>query len=291
MKIKIILLIILLIIIIYFSNKNKNINNNINKNTILNNKIIEQFITSEVNQESDNYLADNYVEDKYDTTIDVDTFTFDSLPKFNYYNSEGLNHILNICGDVSGTIFNNIFVNKEFKVRGKDIKYYSANAIYPIGSFYVQYPDKNSNDPTEAFPESLAPANLFGGTWEEQWGSESIFFRTRGVGIAFDNENRTKGLQDFAIKKITGNTQYTQGDRDYQAKINANWKTRGDGIFYSNFGTVRTDEGKAGKDGIFNRFDNGFQSLVSENEVRVRNRLCKVWKRVLNADDIFYDNI
>ena len=293
MKVTIIILVILLLIIIYFSNKNKNTNTNTNINTnintFLNNKIIEKFISSEEIGEEDNmYNADNYVEDKYDNTIFVDTFSFDSLPKFNYYNSEGLNHILNICGDASGTIFNNIFISKNFKVRGKDIKNYSVNAIYPIGSFYVQYPDKNTNTETEAFPESLSPASLYGGTWEEQWNSESIFFRTRSVGGVTADQDRRNGLQDFAIKKIEGQTQYTQGDRDY-IKYNSNTNPKGSGLFEATFGEVRTDDNKAGKTGIFNRLDNGFQSLVSDNELRVRNRLCKVWKRVPGENDIVYE--
>ena len=265
MKFAIILsLIILIIFIIYF-------NNNIN------NKKIEKIGEEIVKEENEEF----YIEDAYESKNKIDTFSFDELPKFNFFNSEGLNHILNICGDVSGTIFNNLKINKEFKIRGKDIKYYMANALYPIGSFYVQYPDKNSNTEKEAFPESSSPGILFGGRWEEQWKGESIFFRTRGIGIAHDNEGRTNGLQDYAIKRIQGKTQETQTNR---------WgNSPGTQVFDNEWMTVRSDDRKGDVHGVFNRFDNGFQSLVSDNETRSRNRLCKVWKRVLDADDVIYD--
>lgn len=243
----------------------------------INNKNIEKIGGETVNEENE-----NYEEDIYEATQEPDTFSFDELPKFNFFNSEGLNHIINICGDASGTIFNNLSVSKEFKIRGKDIKYYAANALYPIGSFYVQYPDKNSNDRQQAFPESQSPANLFGGTWEEQWAGESIFFRTRSATLPNDNENRDrKGLQEHAIKRIQGTTQATQTNR---------WENvEPTNLFSGKWMTVGSDSGTSSDWGVFNRLDNGFQSLVSDKETRARNRLCKVWKRVLDADDVFYD--
>ncbi len=240
----------------------------------INNKKIEKIEGEKINEENE-----NYDEDIYEAKEEPDVFSFDELPKFNFFNSEGLNHIMNICGDASGTIFNNLSVSKEFKVRGKDISYYAANTLYPIGSFYVQYPDKNTNDATQAFPETQSPAKLFGGTWEEQWPGESIFFRTRGM---LSNENRDKnGLQGHAIKRIQGTTQTTQTNR---------WgKNEPTGIFTGQFLTVGSDSSRSSDWGVFNRFDNGFQSLVSDKETRSRNRLCKVWKRVLDASDVFYD--
>jgi hypothetical protein len=239
------------------------------------NKNIEKIEGETINEENE-----KYEEDIYEAKQEPDTFSFDELPKFNFFNSEGLNHIMNICGDASGTIFNNLSVSKEFKIRGKDIKYYAANALYPVGSFYVQYPDKNSNKREEAFPETQSPAYLYGGYWEEQWPGESVFFRTRGM-LSGEDRN-AKGLQDHAIKKIQGSTSETQTNR---------WgNSEGTGVFQGvNFAIVGSDSGTSEDWGFFNRFDNGFQSLVSDKETRSRNRLCKVWKRVLDGSDVFYD--
>jgi hypothetical protein len=241
------------------------------------NKNIEKIGGETVDEEKEKYN-----EDIYEVPQEPDTFSFDELPQFNFFNSEGLNHIMNICGDASGTIFNNLSVSKEFKIRGKDIKYYAANALYPIGSFYVQYPDKNSNTLNEAFPETQSPAYLFGGKWEEQWPGESVFFRTRSATLPYDNENRDKkGLQEYALKRIQGSTQTTQTNRGEIVQPTK--------LFSGNFLEVRSDSSRSSDWGVFNRLDNGFQSLVSDKETRARNRLFKVWKRILDADDVFYD--
>jgi hypothetical protein len=58
------------------------------------------------------------------------------------------------------------------------------NFAFPVGSFYVQFPvkDKNINEYSSideiAFPDEERPERLFGGSWQEQWPKESIFFRT-----------------------------------------------------------------------------------------------------------------
>ena len=62
--------------------------------------------------------------------------------------------------------------------------------VYPVGSFYVQYPDASSNDDAIAFPVSKRPATLFGGTWAEQFNTENVFFRTAGT----DYQVRSAGL-------------------------------------------------------------------------------------------------
>jgi hypothetical protein len=64
--------------------------------------------------------------------------------------------------------------------------------LYPIGSFYTQYPDAESNDDAVEFPVGSRPQTLFGGTWAEQWANESIFFRTRGTD---SDSGRTDGKQ------------------------------------------------------------------------------------------------
>jgi hypothetical protein len=274
MKFTIILTLIILLVFIIYTNTNIQKNKNI--------KTIEKFGSTNTNNQEE-VLSEDIPTPPiiYDDEAEVDTFSFDQLPKFTVYNSEGLNHILNICGDASGTIFNSVLVKKEFNIRGKDIKYYAANIMYPIGSFYTQYPDKNTNNMQEAFPDSSSPAYLFGGTWEEQWSTESLFFRSRGVGLPGVDENRKKGLQDYAIKRIKGIAQSAQTNR-----WGANPST---GSIITNFYGVCTDDKRSSDTGVFNRMDNSFQSLVSDNELRVRNRLCKVWKRILGPDDVFYD--
>lgn len=62
--------------------------------------------------------------------------------------------------------------------------------FYPVGSFYVQYPDDASNIDATAFPTSKRPATMFGGTWAEQFNTENVFFRTAGT----DYQTRTNGL-------------------------------------------------------------------------------------------------
>jgi len=72
--------------------------------------------------------------------------------------------------------------------------------IYPIGSFYVQFPDAASNDAATAFPSAKSPASLFGGTWALQFDSEGIVFQTEG----YDGAGRTNGLMEDQMQQITG---------------------------------------------------------------------------------------
>lgn len=64
------------------------------------------------------------------------------------------------------------------------------DAVYPVGCFYVQYPDAASNTDAIAFPTAYRPETLFGGTWVEQFNTEATFFRTGGT----DGQTRTNGL-------------------------------------------------------------------------------------------------
>lgn len=67
---------------------------------------------------------------------------------------------------------------------------------YPVGSYYIQFPDANSNDSEVAFPTSQSPANLFGGTWTRVWDNEGVFFRTEGDPYGEgQNHMRTNGKQ------------------------------------------------------------------------------------------------
>lgn len=67
-----------------------------------------------------------------------------------------------------------------------------VNTVYPIGSYYTQYPDASNNTDATEFPTTQRPATMFGGTWVEQWATESVFFRTRGTNSDTD---RVSGLQ------------------------------------------------------------------------------------------------
>ena len=114
------------------------------------------------------------------------------------------------------------------KIAWSALKQLIINLIYPVGSFYVQYPDAASNDAAIAFPSSKSPAALFGGTWQLVFSTEGIVFQTEG----YDGEGRINGLMEdqverhvhppartnFVIDPIlgacggTGNGVYTGGD-------------------------------------------------------------------------------
>jgi hypothetical protein len=138
---------------------------------------------------------------------------------------------------------------------------------YPVGSFYVQYPDADSNTEATAFPTANRPASLFGGTWAAQWeesgdGSE-VFFTT-----STNDTNRTDGLQTDRMQQITG---------DVNINSTSVYK---DGVF--------TTAAKTSKSGFLLWSDgNSSARLVFDaNRVartgtttRPRNRRIRVWKR------------
>lgn len=74
--------------------------------------------------------------------------------------------------------------------------------IFPVGTWYTQYPSAKSNDEAVAFPESEEPANKFGGVWTEPFAGESVYFRTNGT---LANNERADGKQLDAMQRITGN--------------------------------------------------------------------------------------
>lgn len=75
----------------------------------------------------------------------------------------------------------------------------STFTLYPVGSFYVQYPDAASNVDATAFPTSARPATMFGGTWVEQFNTENVFFRTAGT----DYQTRNAGLSVDQLQSHT----------------------------------------------------------------------------------------
>jgi hypothetical protein len=203
-------------------------------------------------------------------------FIFDKYNKSNkskeHLNTESVNNIFGLCYDNAGNVkYSNVNVTGTFQMKTKTLKDYMVDRIYPIGSFYVQYPDKNTNVIDEAFPESMSPSKLFGGDWQEQWGNESIYFRTLGP---YADENRINGIQDYALPPLYGHTSFVQTDL-------ANPGGGSDGIF-SQSGTMKigTDGGDGRSFGHRNYFDSSTQALSSDLETRARNRQIKVWKRV-----------
>lgn len=151
--------------------------------------------------------------------------------------------------------------------------------VHPVGSYYVQYPDASSNTDSTEFPTSQRPATLFGGTWAEQWSTESVYFRTRGT---LSDTGRTNGLQDSALQG--------HDHKLWAQDVSASG---------SNMNRIRADSGLVSIDaartsGYHNiatwasntRLMSGYSEDNSANgtpkvaaETRVVNRRIKIWKR------------
>jgi len=78
------------------------------------------------------------------------------------------------------------------KILWSSIKSLIYSIVYPVGSYYVQYPAASSNDAATAFPSAYSPASLFGGTWTLMYSTEGIVFQTEG----YDGAGRTDGLME-----------------------------------------------------------------------------------------------
>jgi len=193
-----------------------------------------------------------------------------------HYSAESLINIFAPCRDnIGGTVsFNNVNISGALKLGGtsvKSIQQYILDTIFPLDSFYVQYPHTNSKD-SDAFPPNMSPARLFGGEWQEQWPEESIFFRTRGPE---SRENRINGFQGDALKIFVGKSAFNQSNEDNPGIGNS-------GIFGGGVSimTIGVDYGGGHDVGHIDYFDSAVQSNMSKLETRVRNRQIKVWKRV-----------
>lgn len=189
-----------------------------------------------------------------------------------------VNKVFNNCGNRSGKVqFERIKIMGRINNTSKE--QFLLDLAFPIGSFYVQFPVKGSNRSSEAFSTLYSPAVLFGGDWQEQWKYESIFFRTEGK---LANENRVDGFQNYATKRIRGDTTYSQRNKDLEGTGNS-------GVFDSFLTVIGTDSGR-GRDratrayfdlsGYYNEKAVQNISYVSDLETRPRNRIIKIWKRV-----------
>jgi hypothetical protein len=113
--------------------------------------------------------------------------------------------------------FSDIQVLNKFMINNVELKDIIINIKYPIGCYYIQYPENNTNlneqddlevdDMDTTFPLIKSPEALFGGKWEEQYNGDSVFFRTGGI---LSEDSRLNGIQPYAMKKIYGYTSVAQ---------------------------------------------------------------------------------
>lgn len=134
------------------------------------------------------------------------------------------------------------------------VKAQTLESSYPVGCYYVQFPNASSNTDSAEFPTSQRPATLFGGTWVEQWSTESVFFRTRGT---LSDSGRTNGSQDSDIGPHTHS--FTDGYA-YDSGIDLKGESGG---WPEHFSGDRTSTTAAN----------------TGTETRPVNRRIKVWKR------------
>ena len=188
------------------------------------------------------------------------------------------------CSDIENeTIFSNINVMNTLKLNDKEFTQLVFEYSFPVGSFYVQFPDKDTSIDQNAFPIDQTPERLFGGSWQEHWPNDSIYFRTRGM---LSNEERDdNGFQDYATKHLYGSTSHSQTNYYDPASGNT-------GAFTSKkIDEIGTDGGGAEMKGVRNYLDLGSEVLLSDIENRVKNRKIKIWKRVLKNPDGKYPNL
>lgn len=218
-----------------------------------------------------------------------------------------------IIEDSQSTIINNVmgkFINDKLtsipninitnflKIKNINFEKLILEYTYPIGSFYVQYPDSNVNLNTTGaalvtpFPESKYPAKLFGGVWIDMWNTDSVYFRTGSTDTAaFENSSRVNGLQDYAYRNISGYTSIAQASKGDGTATNPAQCDGNSGVFTKcEKVSIRADSGFSndrGHQSIFNSdeymhqiYGDSYTNYISDDEVRVKNRLIKVWKRI-----------
>ena len=199
--------------------------------------------------------------------------------------NDNLINLINNCTDSNNQVmFKDVYIN-DMIIDNIKFNDYIFNISYPIGSTYVQFPvlsnaqvktsvDLNNEDKT-AFPLIERPEILFGGKWKELFNTESVYFRTQG--LASDENRDNKGIQYWSLKRLTGKTNWIQ--TDYSGK-----GLGAEGVFKSELssGNIGTDENTGWAPGVRNLFDTSLilSENSSEKEVRVKNRLFKIWQRI-----------
>ena len=190
----------------------------------------------------------------------------------------------------------NMAITNSLYVNNINFKDYLNNIKYPVGCYYVQYPDSKTNfeniggNITTPFPDDKAPEFLFGGKWEAQFSEESIFFRTPNIRPGSDNvgsDKRKSGVQDYALIKLTGGTSWAQaGSMDGGTKDPIGFGSSGAFSFIDNDPKykkkINTDGGGGSTMGVSYILDikNALPLNTSETELRVTNRTIIVWKRI-----------
>ncbi len=211
---------------------------------------------------------------------------FINKKKENLVSRSNIDIYLKKCSIGDNNLYSNINILNKVKINDKEFADYILDYAYPVGSFYVQFPDldKNmkiysSNDPI-AFPESQSPAKLFGGYWQEQWPTESIYFRTRGM---LSNENRDEyGFQDYATKHLYGSNEsfdHFLSEDVFSGVFNKNKTTE---IIRLNCRPLRVDKPSKVDLNLKQQIN------ISDVENRVKNRVIKIWKRVAIGPDDKY---
>jgi len=169
---------------------------------------------------------------------------------------------LNAAADINALMDNDEYLEAEI-----------PNAAWPVGSFYWQPPSAESNTKATAFPTAEEPGELFGGTWEQRYHDEGIFFKTEGDPLSqTDGENnvRTTGLQ-------------TDGFQGHKVQSSHS----ADGTSLGNYTSGNYSiPWSPNPNGTAQNVDN--QSLIADStngtprigkETRPRNRLMKLWYR------------
>jgi hypothetical protein len=190
----------------------------------------------------------------------------------NLTSAKDVKTIINNCNNEGNVIYNDLNVINNIKLGNKEGEQYIKDFLFPVGIFYVQFPENNSNIISEAFPDSQTPEELFGGTWQEQWPFESIFFRTRGT---LSNEGRENGFQNYALKHMYGHMGRTQTNL---------WKPGqgADGVFGTQIDipSSKIDTDSNGGEVVGHRNLMDFDSFGSKFETRPDNKLIRVWKKI-----------
>ena len=193
------------------------------------------------------------------------------------------------------TTFNNIQVINKFMKNNVELKDIIINIKYPIGCYYIQYPENNTNlqadstnnvsDRDSALPPSKSPEVLFGGKWQEKFIGESIFFRTGGD---LSSDSRLNGIQTHAMKNLEGIIKVNKDAYGNDSRDIFNIEDDKEKITMLREDKVSTQSNKYGYGSYLipiikvdeYLFEPSLQSPVSNLELRVRNRIIKVWKRV-----------